>query len=142
MFPSQGERGRVGRGRGTDDGRKYYDTQEIRRIGEIYTPWPSWHIVAHPSQKAEVVAAFAGAVNEGVNYFNEHLDEAVNWIAGNLDYSEEDAKEWLKTVKFSQDCGIVEPEVVEKTLGILKKAGVVKGDQAQVADMILDLKKA
>lgn len=122
--------------------RKYYDTQEIRRIGEIYTPWPSWHIVAHSSQKTEAVAAFAEAVNEGVKYFNEHLAEAVKWIAGNLDYSEEDAREWLKTVKFSKDCGVVEKEVVEKTLGILKKAGVVKGDQVQVADMVLDLKKA
>lgn len=128
--------------RETDGGRKYYDTQEIRKIGEIYTPWPSWHIVAHSSQKSEAVTAFAEAVNEGVKYFNEHLDEAVKWIAGNLDYSEEDGREWLKTVKFSEDCGVVETEVVEKTLGILKKAGVVKGDQVQAADMVLNPKKA
>lgn len=26
--------------------KRYYDNGEIKRVGEIYTPWPSWHIVA------------------------------------------------------------------------------------------------
>ncbi|KAK0510573.1 hypothetical protein JMJ35_007005 [Cladonia borealis] len=26
--------------------KRYYTNGEIKRIGEIYTPWPSWHIVA------------------------------------------------------------------------------------------------
>ncbi|KAI5797278.1 hypothetical protein FPQ18DRAFT_366455 [Pyronema domesticum] len=124
--------------------KKYYDSGEIKRIGEIYTPWPSWHIVAHKSlaENKEGVAttgAFLEAVDEGVKYFNGHKDEAVEWIAGNLDYSAEDAREWLKTVEFSKDCKLVEKEVVEKTVSILKKAAVVKDDKVIVQDMILDV---
>jgi hypothetical protein len=130
-------------GAGLMQGRKYYDTKEIKRIGEIYTPWPSWHIVAHSSIGKELASvatlgAFLKAVDEGVKYFNTHRDEAVEWIAANLDYSEEDAREWLKSVEFSKDCKAVEERVVETTVGILKKAGVIKGDVAP-KDMVLQL---
>lgn len=125
-------------------GRKYYDSGEIKRIGEIYTPWPSWHIVAHTELSKSVagvatVGAFLRAVDDGISYFNTHRDEAVEYISTNLDYSAEDAREWLKTVEFSKDCKAVEKEVVEKTVGVLRKAGVVKGDEVKVEDMILNL---
>ncbi|KAF8540331.1 hypothetical protein BDD12DRAFT_804577 [Trichophaea hybrida] len=124
--------------------KKYYDSGEIKRIGEIYTPWPSWHIVAHTGVSKSVagiatVGAFLRALDEGVAYFNTHRDEAVEYISTQLDYSEEDAREWLRTVKFVKECKVVEKEVVEKTVGVLRKAGVVKGDEVEVKDMILDL---
>lgn len=84
-------------------------------------------------------SAFLKAVDEGVKYFNTHGDEAVEYIATNLDYSEADAREWLKTVEFSKDCRAVDRNDIEKTVDILRKAGVVKDDTVKVADMILDL---
>ena len=126
--------------------RKYYDTAEIRRIGEIYTPWPSWHIVAHSDLASSVsgiatTSAFLKAVDEGIKHFNTHRNEAVEYISTHLDYSEDDARAWLKTVAFSADCRKVERDVVEKTVAILKKAGVVKGDAGEVTteSMVLDL---
>jgi ABC-type nitrate/sulfonate/bicarbonate transport system substrate-binding protein len=141
---SRYSRGVRERGRGLIGGRKYYDTNEIKRIGEIYTPWPSWHIVAHSSVSKDVASvatlgAFLKALDEGVKHFNTHRNEAVDWIANNLDYTAEDAREWLKTVEFSKDVKRVEPEVVEKTVGILRKAGVIKDDTVAPKDMILDL---
>lgn len=79
---------------------------------------------------------FLEGLNKGVKYFLEHQDEAVKWIYGNLDYSEEDAREWLKTVKFSQDVSKVRGEVVEKCVGILKKAGVVKSEEVDAEGMV------
>lgn len=124
--------------------RRYYDSGEIKRVGEIYTPWPSWHIVAHRSVAGSVggvatAGAFLKALDEGVRYFNTHRDEAVEYIATHLDYTEEDAREWLGTVEFSKDCKVVERGDVEKTVGILRKAGVVKGKEVGVEEMILDL---
>lgn len=122
--------------------RKYYDSGEIRQIGEIYTPWPSWHIVAHTSltssAKTSIITPFLSAVNEGIAYFNSHHDEAVEFISTNLDYSADDARAWLKTVRFSEDCRVVESEVVEKTVDILTKAGVINAEEGGVkpADMV------
>jgi hypothetical protein len=52
-----------------------------------------------------------------------------------LDYSEEDAREWLKTVRFAKDVRGVDPEVISKTVGTLQKAGVL-GDGTDHSDMI------
>jgi hypothetical protein len=49
----------------------------------------------------------------------------VKYISTSLDYSEEDAREWLKTVRFAEGTRGVDMTVVEKTMTILKKAGVV-----------------
>lgn len=89
------------------------------------------------------IGAFLKAVDEGIKHFNTHRDEAVEYISTHLDYSEEDARAWLKTVAFSADCRKVERGVVEKTVAILKKAGVVKGDatggEVTTESMVLDL---
>ena len=125
--------------------KRYYDNGEIKRIGEIYTPWSSWKIVAanhlltsksgsKPSLAPEL-EDMLDKVNKGVKHFEENTEEAVKFIITKLDYSEEDAREWLKTVKFSQQVKGVDKAVVEKTVGILQKAGVLGKDVNQ-ADMI------
>lgn len=112
--------------------KKYYDNGEIKRIGEIYTPWPSWVISASTDltdneDGRKALAAFFEAVDSGIAYFNEHQDEAVSYIASNLDYSEEDARAWMKTVRFSSHVSeIDEPVIVKKTIQILQAAGVLE----------------
>lgn len=59
-----------------------------------------------------------------VAYFNDHLDEAVKHISAELDYSEEDAREWLKTVKFATEVKGVDVSVIEKSVNAVK-AGVL-----------------
>ncbi|KAB5531446.1 hypothetical protein GE09DRAFT_973723 [Coniochaeta sp. 2T2.1] len=110
--------------------KRYYDSGEIRRVGEIYTPWSSWKIVA--STKLTAGGRLDGRLNDlfekldkGIGYFNEHHDEAVRYISTELDYSEEDAREWLKTVKFPKRTQGVKGEVVELTVKTLQKAGVL-----------------
>lgn len=102
----------------------YWDNGELKRIGEIYTPWPSWMIAARdPSDPA--LQTLAEKLNSGVQYFLEHEEEAVKHITSTMEYSEEDAREWLKTVEFTRDVRGVDPGVVGKTVGILRKAGVL-----------------
>tara|TARA_R110002003_G_scaffold215_1_gene16426 strand:- start:15326 stop:16153 length:828 start_codon:yes stop_codon:yes gene_type:complete len=131
--------------------KRYYDNGEIKRIGEIYTPWSSWKIVAvndliHPTNWSSTPNASKPAlkeeledvlkkINNGVKHFEENQEEAVQYISTKLDYSEEDAREWLKTVRFAHDVRGVEKEVVDKTVGILQKAGVL-GDQVHQSAMI------
>ncbi|KAK6463451.1 hypothetical protein DFJ63DRAFT_334986 [Scheffersomyces coipomensis] len=118
--------------------KKYYDNNEIKPIGQIYTPWPSWVITVSSKQvetNPEPIKKFLNAINQGIQYFNHHQDEAIEYIYTNLDYSKEDASEWIKTVKFNTDLGLFKlnrDAVVEKTSQILKLAGVLKDNDETI----------
>ncbi|KAF6818351.1 hypothetical protein CPLU01_13354 [Colletotrichum plurivorum] len=123
--------------------KRYYDSGEIRRVGEIYTPWSSWKIVASTALAPEGgkldprVKDLFKKIDLGVKHFNENQEEAVKWISTNLDYSEADAREWLKTVKFTDGVEGVKPEVVDNCVDILRKAGVlVEGKGRQPEAMV------
>ncbi|KAK3984225.1 hypothetical protein QBC44DRAFT_337379 [Cladorrhinum sp. PSN332] len=111
--------------------KKYYDNGEIRRVGEIYTPWSSWKIVASTKLLKDDgvldqrVEDLFERLNKGIKHFNENHEEAVRYISTELDYSEEDAREWLKTVKFPERTQGVDLKVVEDTVDLLQKAGVL-----------------
>lgn len=107
----------------------------IKQIGEIYTPWPSWHIVAANPQDHRLGDLFS-KLDQGINYFQTHLDEAVNYISSVLDYSEEDARKWLNTVKFTQQTRGVSRQVVIDAISILQKAGVLAPGADQDLNMI------
>lgn len=115
--------------------KRYYDNKEIKRVGEIYTPWSSWKIVASKPEDSSI-EEMTKAINKGVEYFLGHQDEAVKYISTELDYSKEDAVEWLKTVKFSGDVRGADEKVIQKTVDILYKAGVLDGKGTGVGEMI------
>lgn len=123
--------------------KRYYDSGEIRRVGEIYTPWSSWKIVASTAlvdgrgRLDERVGDLFGKLDEGMRYFEEHVEEAVGYISTELDYSEEDAREWLKTVKFPARTEGVDLAVVEKTVGVLRKAGVLVEGKGLAAESMI-----
>ncbi|KAI5962683.1 uncharacterized protein KGF55_003759 [Candida pseudojiufengensis] len=124
--------------------KKYYDNNEIKKIGEIYTPWPSWVIVGSSTSietKSKEISNFIKAVNKGINYFNNHLDEAIEYIGNNLDYSIEDAKNWTKTVEFNSEIGekpLDWDKIVTKTTNVLKDAGVLKDEDDKIINERLE----
>ncbi|KAF4450882.1 hypothetical protein F53441_6059 [Fusarium austroafricanum] len=109
--------------------KKFYDSGEIRRVGEIYTPWSSWKIVASTKLTQNGLDArvkdLFGKLDQGIKHFNENQEEAVAYISSSLGYTEPDAREWLKTVKFPTKTNGVGAEVVQNTVSILRKAGVL-----------------
>ena len=115
--------------------KRYYDNGEIKRIGEIYTPWSSWKIVARDPGDERLRGMFE-SINKGVMYFEEHQEEAVEYISTELEYSKQDATEWLKTVKFPTDVKGVSQKTIAETVVALKKAGVVGDDAMTARDMI------
>ena len=123
--------------------KRYYDNGEIKRLGEIYTPWSSWKIVASSqlvqsseSGKDSRLDELFEKIDKGVRYFGNNQAEAVKYISTALDYSEADAKEWLKTVKFARKTKGVDVKVIEKTVDVLKKAGVLGESGMKPAAMI------
>lgn len=108
--------------------KKYYDTGELKKLGEIYTPWNAWHITAAGGKADERVAkVLLPALEKGVQLFKEKKDEAVKYISANMPYSPEDADAWYETVKFAErkELGSIDAAEVEKTVKILKTAGVL-----------------
>lgn len=103
---------------------RYFENKEIKTLGEIDSPWPSWVIVADDVVlKYETIAkAFMNSVNEGIEYFKTHTDEAIKYIVSHFDYTEEIARAWLKTVNFSDDVCEINDEDVTKALKILRLA--------------------
>jgi hypothetical protein len=113
----------------------YWDNGELKRIGEIYTPWPSWMVAARdPSDTA--VASLLEKLNEGVKYYLEKEDEAVSHITSTMEYSKDDAKEWMGTVKFAQKVKGVKTGVVDDVVKILRKAGVLDGKSGAGEEMV------
>lgn len=111
--------------------KKYYDNGELKQIGHIYTPWPSWVITASADvtstdEGTTALRGFFSAVNEGIQYFNSHQDEAVTHISTHLDYTADDARAWLDTVKFVNDVSTIDQEtVINKTIKTLQAAEVL-----------------
>jgi hypothetical protein len=121
--------------------KRYYDNGEIKRVGEIYTPWSSWKIVAtsalvQGSTLDPRLEDLFEKLNKGIAYFGTHQEEAVNYISTELDYSEEDAREWLKTVEFSKNVNGVDLSVITKTIDTLRKADVIRKEGVQAADLV------
>jgi len=117
----------------------FWDNGEIKRIGEIYTPWPSWVIAARNGQE-EAVKTMLDRINQGVQHYESHKDEAVEYITSAMHYSREDALEWMKTVQFVQDVHGVKTSMVDNTASILRKAGVLP-QNAVGTDEIISLTK-
>ena len=102
----------------------YWDNGELKRVGEIYTPWPSWMIAAREPGD-ERVKMMLGKIDEGVRYYREHREEAIGHITGTMEYSRSDAEEWMGTVEFAKDVKGVETGVVDRTIEVLRKGGVL-----------------
>ncbi|PGG95103.1 hypothetical protein AJ79_10260 [Helicocarpus griseus UAMH5409] len=106
----------------------------LKKIGEIFTPWPSWHIAAStstfpsPAQDTRLSQLF-DALDSGIAAFEADKEQVVKLLGtGELGftYIEEDAREWLKDVQFVKNgTKGVDKSVVAGVIDILKVADVV-----------------
>ena len=110
------------------------DQVSLKRLGEILTPWPSWHIAASdktfsdPEKDAKLAQVFE-ALDKGVQAFKAGPEEGLKMLStGELGclYSEEDAREWLKAVDFFEGSRGVDTGTMESVVDVLKDAGVIE----------------
>ncbi|KAK5683306.1 hypothetical protein LTS10_004837 [Elasticomyces elasticus] len=114
----------------------FWDNGELKKVGEIYTPWPSWMIAVRSSIDQKQLEDLMGKLNAGVKHYRENSGEAVQHITSTMKYSKEDAEAWMKTVKFSNDVKGVDGKVVDDTVSVLQKAGVLKAEAGGSEEMI------
>ncbi|KAF5382178.1 hypothetical protein D9615_004409 [Tricholomella constricta] len=111
----------------------FVDAGEVKFIGSVPTPWPSWLIAAHPTRaQAEEVRGFLQGLTKYIRVFDspDSRETAnVKFIETNFGYLAEDIKAWLKTVAYPEQCLEIPRKVVTDTLSVLEKAGVVKAPE-------------
>ncbi|QLQ79671.1 hypothetical protein HG537_0C03190 [Torulaspora globosa] len=104
--------------------RAHYEgpNRDLKMIGNILTPWASWVVVKNTKIAQDTMNRFQTALSEGIHYFDDHKDEAIQFIKNKLPYSEQDARDWIGTVKFdiaSPRDPITKAEHVLRTCGVL-----------------------
>ncbi len=105
----------------------------LKKIGEIYTPWPSWHIAASEKafpdpDKDEKMAKIFEVLDQGIRRFDNEPDTSVRMLGtGELGcyYDAEDAREWLTKAEFAKATRGVDRQVLMDVLKVLQGAGVV-----------------
>lgn len=108
----------------------------LKKVGEIYTPWPSWHLAASTRRFPDPendgrLKQLCAALDKGIQEFNADRKRVVHLLGiGELDchYSEEDATEWIRDVQFVEHTRGVDKGVIENVVKLLKTAGVVPED--------------
>ncbi|KAJ3995749.1 periplasmic binding protein-like II [Lentinula boryana] len=110
----------------------WLDSGEVRFIGSVPTPWPSWLVAAQPSANTEALKQFLTTLSTYVSSFDSTERRETNnveFIQSKFGYGEEDIKAWMKSVSYPQDCLVIPKDVIMNTLSILEKAGVVKSPE-------------
>jgi hypothetical protein len=115
----------------------------LKKIGEIYTPWPSWHIAASTStfppsssSSTETLSQIFQALDQGIDLFKNSPDNAVKMLGtgeAGCQYSEEDAREWLKDVIFTDKTKGVDRGVMAGVVDVLKTASII-GQDTQITE--------
>ncbi|GAC95458.1 possible thiamine biosynthesis enzyme [Pseudozyma hubeiensis SY62] len=132
----------------------YVDSGEVRFIGNVPTPWPSWTIAAScntalsnsSTKLAEFLAKLQESIREFANTETRQNGQAKEWIVNHHQYKEEDVESWLKTVRWvgedmtdpegvkvpttgqNTTTQTVSSETIKETLQVLEKAGVLNSD--------------
>lgn len=107
--------------------KRYWDNGQLKRIGEIETPWNSWHIVSRTLQKnTKPLEDVLSAIEEGIAEFRAHEDEALGLICTTMEYSQEDAKEWYAAVRYPDSLREVNKEGIEAAISSLFKVGIIR----------------
>lgn len=129
----------------------WLDSGEVRFIGSVPTPWPSWLIAAHPSPERaskDAVRAFLNTLTGYVTRFDsdESRNSAnVSFIQKTWGYPEADVKEWMNTVKYTNDCTTIPSVVLSEVLRILSTAGFItppEGDAEFIKKVFVDTEVA
>ncbi|KAF9000681.1 hypothetical protein BDQ17DRAFT_1400450 [Cyathus striatus] len=111
----------------------FMDAGDVRFIGSVPTPWPSWMIAANLDRAAkDELKTFLADLSTYVRVFNseeKRAKENVAFIEAEFGYPKTDIQAWLNTVGYPENCRSISQKVVTDTLSILEKAGVVKSPE-------------
>lgn len=118
----------------------YHLTGEVRRIGEITSPWPCFMIAAMKQtvdSKIFAIQGMLGAINEAAVMFHERNSTMPGVIEEEYGLTAEDAAAWYKGVQIDAE-RFVSKAALEEALSMLRKIGAVDSTVTDVATFVDD----
>jgi len=115
----------------------YHDSGEIRRIGQITTPWPCFQMACRKEtveNRSEVLEKVIEAIQEACVLFHSNKDMP-EIIAKRYGLKSEDAKAWYDAVHIAAERTIAEAGL-ERAMIALIQAGVIPKAEYNVADVV------
>jgi ABC-type nitrate/sulfonate/bicarbonate transport system substrate-binding protein len=108
----------------------YHDKREVRRIGQITTPWPAFLIAVRKEvldQDHEMINRLLVGITESCNIFMKEKEsgQSVDYVAKTYGQKEDDVRAWFKTVRYAPDCTYVSEQVLVNCIKTLRKARVL-----------------
>ncbi|KAL2811308.1 hypothetical protein BJX63DRAFT_399295 [Aspergillus granulosus] len=109
------------------------ETSPLKKIGEIFTPWPSWLIVAststftNPESDSRLADLFK-LLDNGIKTFQSDHEGVVRMLGTGefgCHYTPEDGTEWIRDVRFTEATRGVSAQVLGGVVDVLKSAGVI-----------------
>lgn len=129
----------------------FVDSSEVKFVGNVPTPWPSWSIAASksnvsrsrddkltnsirtgPDVSSDQVQRFLERLSTYTTAFDskESRQQAnVDFISKHFGYDEQDIRAWQDAVGYYHDTSTIHEKVVRDTLKTLQIAGVVQEPQ-------------
>ena len=118
----------------------FHDSGEVKRVGDITTPWPCFMVAALKSTvdlKLAGIRAALAAVHEAAQAFHAESDTMPAFIAKSYGLLPEDAASWYKGVDISAH-RYVSAAAIETALGALIEADVLKDDTTTIPADVID----
>ena len=117
----------------------YTDKGEVRTIGHVLTPWPSWLIAARADCDQNRLLEFLHGLGHWTQEFDSEKSRqgpAIEYIQGTLGYPVTDIQDWIKTCRWSHEPWIVERTTIEKTLATLEQCQVIKKEERDLPSVV------
>lgn len=105
----------------------FHDSGEVKRIGDITTPWPCFLIAVNTETlktKRKAIQDMLTVIRESCQLFHQEKDQMIQDISSRYGLKTEDAQQWYQGVKISADKQI-KKESLNKALDALHQAGVL-----------------
>lgn len=130
----------------------FYDRGEMRRVGQIITPWPCFLIAAKQdfiSNSIQYIDKLFIALKKCSEDFRRNSMESIRRISMKYHLKEEDARAWFDKVDISPKNEITK-STIETTIDALKTAQIISEDISQIdpirfvdttfAKLVIDIK--
>lgn len=114
----------------------WVDSQEMKRIGEVASPWPCFVTVASDkalSEFGEVIFELRDIVYEAARE-SQQSPQTVEIIAENYDLKQEDVEAWLSQTQWATDA-VVSRNQMDSSMSMMVELGILK-NKLDLADFL------
>lgn len=106
----------------------YHDSGEVKRVGEIYTPWPAFMLAARRptiDRDPESLRAVLAGIREAAAYFHRAVYLMPRTISSEFGLEPSDAEAWYKGVRISGSTTVARG-AIEQATEVLTRVGVLE----------------